>query len=39
MTYKLIVEVMKGSITIHNQTFNVDNQEHAGAVFNIQIPI
>jgi signal transduction histidine kinase/ABC-type nitrate/sulfonate/bicarbonate transport system substrate-binding protein len=39
MTYKLIVEGMKGTITANTQTFKYDNISYKGALFTITLPI
>ncbi|MDC0933852.1 ABC transporter substrate-binding protein, partial [Arcobacteraceae bacterium] len=39
MTYKLIVEGMKGTITVQNNTFLHNNISYTGALFQIKLPI
>ncbi len=39
MTYKLIVEGMKGSIEVHNTTYEYDGKTYNGAEFIIHLPL
>ena len=39
MTYRLIVDGMKGSISVSNESFKVGDEEFYGAKFTIKIPV
>ena len=39
MSYKIVTEHMKGKISVHNVSFNYDNEEFTGAEFIINLPL
>jgi signal transduction histidine kinase len=39
MTYQIITEHMKGSITVNNETYSYDGVEYTGACFTICLPL